>query len=489
MGTIIWGNIYRFIEIIWRRRYYLGISILLAVFSTSLMSILTPKRYDAHTSILVQESALLNPFLEDLSVSFNLEDRMVALRVLVHSRHILFTVAEQNELIDKNSDYRARDLIVEQLSGAITLTLSGTDLVIISLRWDDPNQMESILSSVSQLFIDSLMAPSRASIISSEKFLLAQLELRREKLVVAEEKMAAFRRQHLGVLPELFIQNNQTLFSIYSDIRDKDIELSGAYGQLNSLKLKVAQTNPVIGIVEEQIVSAEAKLSLLKASYTRNHSKVQSVELQLNNLRNEQNKLLSKNVELTDAQLKQLWNLASVVDGSDGESKVPSLLLSQLENLQAAQSRVIQLENEVAMLRQQSKRLTTNVAMEANVAKELSALQRDLTVNTKLYHDLLNRHEMAKVTGELGRHEEPEKIKVIDRPFTPGYPSNLPLLIYIVIGLIVGVGGGIALAVIAEVLDDTLWHIKKVSVFDHIDILARLPSIDYEKDVENESHG
>ncbi|QUM76634.1 capsule biosynthesis protein [Moritella sp. 24] len=489
MGTIIWGNIYRFIEIMWRRRYYLGVSIILTVLITTLVSVMTPKRYDAHTSVLVQESALLNPFLEDLSVSFNLEYRMVALRVLVHSRHILSTVAEQNQLIDSNSSYREKDLIVEQLSDAITLTLSGTDLVVISLSWDDPTQMESILTSVSELFIESLMAPSRASIVSSEKFLLAQLELRREKLETAEEKMADFRRKHLGVLPELFIQNNQTLFSIFSEIRNKDIELSGAYGQLNSLKLKLAQTNPVIGVVEEQIVSAEAKLSLLKASYTSNHSKVQSVELQLNNLKNEQKKLLSKNVALTEAQLKQLWNLASVVDSNDSEGKVPSLLLSQLENLQSSQSRVIQLENEIAMLRQQSKRLTNNVAMEADVAKELSALQRDLTVNTKLYHDLLNRHEMAKVTGELGRHEEPEKIKVIDRPFTPGYPSNLALSIYIVIGIFAGIAGGIGLAVIVELLDDTLWHIKKVKVFDDIDIIARLPSIGYEKDVEDESHG
>jgi len=333
------------------------------------------------------------------------------------------------------------------------------------------------------------MAPSRASIISSEKFLLAQLELRREKLMAAEEKMASFRRQHLGALPELFIQNNQTLFSIYSDIRGKDIELSGAYGQLNSLKSKLAQTNPVIGSVEEQIVSAEAKLSLLKASYTRNHSKVQSVELQLKNLRNEQQMLLRKNVELTEQQLKQLWNLASVVDGSEGDGKVPSLLLSQLENLQEAQSRVIQLENELAMLRKQSKRLTSNVAMEANVAKELSALQRDLTVNTKLYHDLLNRHEMAKVTGELGRHEEPEKIKVIDRPFTPGYPANLSLLVFIVVGLVIGIGGGMGLAVVVELLDDRLWHVRKGSAFDNIVIIARLPSIDYEKEGKDENHG
>ncbi|PKH06236.1 GNVR domain-containing protein [Moritella sp. Urea-trap-13] len=482
MGTIIWGNIYRFIEIIWRRRYYLGISVLLGISIALIVSIVTPKRYASHTSILVQESSLLNPFLEDLSVSFNLEDRMVALRVLVHSRHILFTVAEQNALIDKNSDYRARDLIVEKLSAAITLTLSGTDLVIITLNWDDPSQMKSVLNSVSQLFIDSLMAPSRASIISSEQFLLAQLALRRDKLVLSEEKMAAFRRQHIGVLPELFIQNNQTLFSIYSDIRNKDIELSGAYGQLNSLKKKLAQTNPVIGIVEEQIVSIEAKLSLLKASYTRSHSKVQSAELQLNNLKNEQSRLLSKNVELTEAQLNQLWNLASVADNGDGEGKTPSLLLSQLENLQAAQSHVIQLENEIAMLQQQSKRLTSNVAMEADVAKELSALERDLSVNTKLYHDLLNRHEMAKVTGELGRHEEPEKIKVIDRPFTPGYPTNPSLLVYILVGLFAGIGCGIGLTVAAELLDDTLWHISKVSVFGDMNILARLPSIDYEKD-------
>ena len=96
---------------------------------------------------------------------------------------------------------------------------------------------------------------------------------------------------------------------------------------------------------------------------------------------------------------------------------------------------------------------------------------------------------MAKVTGELGRHEEPEKIKVIDMPFTPGYPTNLSLSLYIVLGLIGGIGCGIGLTVAAELLDDTLWHIRNFNAFDNINILARLPSIDYEKDSENENNG
>ena len=45
----------------------------------------------------------MNPFLEDLAVSAMLKDRIGALKTLLHSRHILGTVAEKRGLIDEKT--------------------------------------------------------------------------------------------------------------------------------------------------------------------------------------------------------------------------------------------------------------------------------------------------------------------------------------------------------------------------------------------------
>lgn len=473
MGTIIWSNIYKLTELAWRRRYLIFVPFVITFILTCVVSLFSAKVYRAHTSILVQESALLNPFLEDLSVSFNLEDRMVALKVLVHSRHVLLQVAQQNELITQQRD---AEKTIKLLSNSIGLSLSGNDLVKISLTWAKPEKMKAILISIRKLFIQQLLAPSRASIVSSEKFLLSQLQHRRELLEQSEAKMADFRREHQGVLPELFIENNKQLTQIHNEIREKEIELSGATGQLDSIKLKLAQTNPVVGVVEEQIVIAEANLTLLLAKYTRQHSKVKAVQQSLNYLKAEQKRLLSSHAALTEEQINQLWNLASVVDGSNSENAIPALLLSQLERVQAAQATIKELNNEITMLKKQADSLTNKISLEANVTRELASLERDLSVNTTLYHDLLNRHEMAKVTGELGRFEEPEKIKIIDRAFTPNRASNMPFAVFAVLGMVLGLVVGCAIAIITEVLDDTIWHESQIKTIAQLDIICRIPA-------------
>lgn len=57
------------------------------------IGLLSPKQYVSHTSMLVQETSKMNPFLEDLAVSSQMKERFSGLQTLLHSRHILGKVA------------------------------------------------------------------------------------------------------------------------------------------------------------------------------------------------------------------------------------------------------------------------------------------------------------------------------------------------------------------------------------------------------------
>ena len=103
---------YRLLEIIsgaWRRRYVIVMPILVMPVLGLFISMLTPAKYHAHTSLLIQETAKLNPFLGDLAVSSNLKERMEGLKTLLHSRHILAAVARETGLVPEDLDVSKRE--------------------------------------------------------------------------------------------------------------------------------------------------------------------------------------------------------------------------------------------------------------------------------------------------------------------------------------------------------------------------------------------
>ena len=69
-------NIHLILSAIWRHRYLIILPAMILPVIALIISFLAPRTWESHTTILVQESAKMNPFLEDLSVSTDLKDRI-----------------------------------------------------------------------------------------------------------------------------------------------------------------------------------------------------------------------------------------------------------------------------------------------------------------------------------------------------------------------------------------------------------------------------
>ena len=117
------------------------------------------------------------------------------------------------------------------------------------------------------------------------------------------------------------------------------------------------------------------------------------------------------------------------------------------------------------------------VAGFAEHERRLAGLQRNIDLEMTIYEDLAHRHQMARVTGALGKSEESERVKLIDSPFTPLAPNNMPVFIFVVAGLIGGMALGCGLAVFLELIDtsvrrrDVLAHLLDAPVFTRIPVL------------------
>jgi len=467
-------RVYRMCAAAWRRRYALVTPMLVMPIVGLLVANLNAKYYTAHTSLLIQETANMNPFLQDFAVSAMLKERVATIKTLLHSRHILAKVAEQQGLIDAGTDSEQRDRVVSRLSSALKVTMPGKDLIRIDYKSDRADNMKQTLENVSEHFIEQLLAPERSSMKGSTKFLEQQLEQRRSDLETAEQNLADFKDRYVTDLPELHSINIARFTQLKQQLAEKQAAMAGASRSLGGLDAQLSKTNPVVGRLEEQIIRLNGDLALMRARYTDRHSKIQAILRKLRSLEAERQNNLVNNPQNLDTS--KLWQIANNGNTVNGESQQQPLLISQLESLQSSRNSVQGLEEEIKSLQAMIAELEKNLSGYGNLERTLIKLKRDLDVKRELYDELLKRYEMARITGSLSLFEQSKRVKVIDKPYTPMSPSNFPALIFVLAGLVGGVFLGVGLVIILEFLDTSvryrsqLEHITGTAVFGRIPV-------------------
>ena len=396
-------------ESAWRRRYAIIVPALLLPVLGGIVGHMAPKKYAAHTSMLIQETAKMNPFLEDLAISAMLKERFSALQTLLHSRHILSAVALERGFINEDSTPEQRDYEIGRLAGSLTMQMAGKDMIRIDYKASTPDGMKETLEAISKHFVEQLLAPELSSMKDSSYFLKENLDHRRVELDATEAALVDYKSKNQGGLPELQVAKFSRLAQLKQNLAEKEAEMAGAKKSLGGLDQQLSRTNPVVGRLEEQIVRIRGELALLRARYTDEHSKVQAAVRTLRRLEEERKNILASTDHSVNTE--QLWDIASSGSIEAGDGSAQPLLVSQLENLQTARSKVDALEEETASLRKMIAELTAETAKFGEQEREIARLERDIKVKRDLYDELLQRYEMARITGSLGVFEQEKRVK------------------------------------------------------------------------------
>ena len=477
MNTSIIINIHLILAAIWRYRYLIIVPATTLPVIAVIICFISPRNWQAHTTILVQESAKMNPFLEDLSVSTDLENRITTLDTLLHSRHMLLNVAQDLSLIDKNSTDLQKDQLMKELSAALKVQLIGKDLVKLVYQTDSPENMVAVLLMVRKRFLETLLAPELSALEASESFLKGQLKIKAIELQAAELRLAEFKQYNAEHLPRLYNANSSRFGQLNDLLEQRKIALSGALAAKRTIRTRLAQVDPVMSEIEQSIVNTKGELAILRSRYTDKHSRVQISLRRLGQLQHERETQSKTSYKINEVDLNRLWEVANNMQAGKLDNNQNLLLVSQLQELQLSDGHVEQIKEEINSIERQTALLKASLAGTGELERQLLELERDLKVKRELYSDLLYSFERAKITGALGKFKQPERIKIIDEPYKPSLPTNFPLSIFLLAGIIGGISLGGGLALFAELADTSIRAKHQLEAITSAPVLTRLPRI------------
>ncbi|MCA0303077.1 MAG: hypothetical protein LCH95_11810 [Proteobacteria bacterium] len=457
----------------WRRRRLWAWPLLVMPVVGLVVSFLIPKVYESKMTIVIQEPAKLNPFMRDFSIGPNVKERMPTLQALLHSDHVLGQVAIDLGMVPAKADRRQREAAVKALSGATKVDLVGGDILELKIRGPRPDGLGRTLETIGNRLIERLVAPERSAVGDSERFLTEQLGLRRAELEAAEKALADFKTSNAALLPSVYSSSLARLTDLKGKLEERSLALATAEAAFNDLRTRLVSTNPVIGRLEQEIVQVSGELSTLQSRYTGDHSEVVGAQRKLQRLQDERRQLIeaTRGIDLND--LDRLWNMAAGM--GEGDKKATPLLVTQMQNLQEAQSKRAALAKEVEQLRAAITDTQANMASFAPIEQRQQALERALASAREAHDSLAKRYEMARVTGALGVFEAPERVKVVDASGDPLGPTSLPRIVFLLGGLGAALALGVALSIMAELFDPMVRNAPDFAELLGVPLLGRLP--------------
>lgn len=423
------GHIYQLAAAIWRRRRLILVPLLVSIPLSVIAASLMPKKYVATTLLLLQEGGGDNPLQSSPNRVDGMDGRMAGLEALLKSEYILLPALEVIMGDKFPSNPRMQALEMQSLKDALTIELIGKSFMRLNLRGSKPERLGDALGAITTSFMDSLLTANQGPPVVTQ-FLLDQHKARLE---AAQKSLNEFKAEIGGTDPSLLpLQDPERLGALTRQLAAAKADVAKADAEVSSLAAATGREVHSLSALEVDITNAGQALDKAVAA--------SEPEAKLDELRN---------------YLEQLKKLADKVRVRDG------------------------LESEVGRIAAEHQALEAKLAEHTNLIEKAARLEKNLAEATARYQSFSDRYANADAAARraLKVLESPESIRVIDPPKDPEL-GLMSRVIYVMAGILAGLGVGCSGAVVAEVLDRRLRRPEDVAQAFDSPVICHLPAFD-----------
>ncbi|MDH5181180.1 MAG: chain length-determining protein [Gammaproteobacteria bacterium] len=429
-----------FLRDVWRFRKQGVIGIWVVAILGWVLVFMMPDKYEATARVYVDTESILRPLLKGLAVENNLDERLSLMTKTLLSRPNMEKVILAHDMDVNVKDEKDKEALIKKMRKSIHIGATRRhNLYTISYENQNPKLAKAVVQSLLTIFVETTLGGSRQDSDIARKFLTQQIKEYEEKLVAAEKRLMAFKRENMGLLPGQGLDYFGRLQKTQAELEQAVFELNQAKHRRDELNRQLKELvqsaskpglNNVVTSADTRIQKLRGKLDDLLLRFTEEHPDVTEIKLtiaQLEKQREEELKAISQG-------------------GTSKEMLEASPVYQELRlTMGKASSDVAAAEVRVAEFKKRIKNLEGRVGTLPEIEAELANLNRDYEINKEQYATLLARRESAKMSEEAETAGDKVKFQIIEPPHVPSTPSSpkRPLLNVLVFFAAIASGFGL----------------------------------------------
>lgn len=415
-----------------RRRPVMLASIFAAIALTALLlGSLIPKKFSSSTTILVEESNIIQPLMEGRAVPTGVANRAGISREVAFSRRVMQEILKVGGWLVDNPTPLQQDKLIEKIVSRTDISNPRANL--IQITYTDPSAERAFL--VTRRFADmvieeSLVTKERESKAAYE-FIDQQVRQYHDKLTDAETKLEHYRNANPDARPGVEADVNARIGELRRQVETAKIELIDLRSEEAALQAQlsgeseISAVNTIASSYRARLIELQAERDRLMLQFTDQHPDVVRTRHQIRDLE----EALRRETERRESGGGQPGTINASSEFNPLYGELKSKLAQAQRRTSATASRIATAEG---MLANELSRSSGIAASESALAE----LTRDYEVNRDLYQDLLKRRENARVSMNLDAERRGLSFRIQEPAALPLRPAGLRLLYVAIAGLV-----------------------------------------------------
>jgi polysaccharide chain length determinant protein (PEP-CTERM system associated) len=492
------------LEVVRRRRMLAvlpGLFVLAAAISVAMF---LPSLWTAKATILVNRQEIPEALVRS-TVNTDPEARLLTLTAETLDTPRLIQIVKDNDLYPSLRRSKSDAAVVERMRKDIRIEVQDDrerrgrewrSLVFtVGYSATDPTVAARVTNTLASLFTAENRRAREQEAAGASEFFENQLGALRERLSGQEQKITAYKEQHLGELPEQrevnvrALERLQQQLQLASENNRRASERRQMITQsLNDLDLASAMSGggAVAGAVNVAPgETAAARLSILRnelAALQTTYSDKYPDVIQMK----EQIRLLERRV--ADEEKKMAAAPKASPPATSRRSRDLGLagqnpyVLSLMQQLDQASVEAKATADEIGQLRSQLAVYQRRLEMTPKREQELALITRDYETTREMFRSLLAKRGEADVAANLELRQKGDTFRVIEPAALPERPAGPNRIRLLLVGIALALGAAGVAVILAEQVDTSYRRADEVRATAGVPLLSAIPRIVTEAD-------
>jgi polysaccharide chain length determinant protein (PEP-CTERM system associated) len=440
-----------------------------------------PETYEAKSTVFIQRSTMMDPLIKGVGTSSSMEERLKTLQNSLTSRNIMERVIKKLDIDTEAKTPQKLESLIDGMQKNITVTIKSgkgstdaADLFVISYEGTSPKRVRDVVNTLVDEYIAENLGYRRSDAYGAFEFIQNQLLEYKGKLEESDKAITVFREKNPNMVPQTESAVLTRMESFQTSKIDADIKVKELMRKRDSLKSQLSgEKELTVGMVtsegspQARLNYLNSQLVILMTKYTDRYPEVLKTKAEIEELK------------------RQIARAKESPPGASGfETSTMNPIYQQLRE------ELVKTESEMESLRARSSELTRQQQQAKGVLgglpkeqEEWSKLQRDRNVYQKIYDDLLQKLENARVSKNLELTDKVASFKIVDPATIPFFPVKPDRIKLILVGLVFGIAAGVGSTLAIEQLSPSFKNEDSVEEGLNLPVLVAIPSVISESDI------